>query len=434
MLNQSHLLKSSRFLPLFITQFFGAFNDNIFKNAFLIWFIYDASQKLNISAEIMVALASGLFILPFFLFSALAGQVADKFEKSKLVRIIKIAEILIMSCCFIGFHFANIYLLLLLLFGMGIHSTFFGPIKYSLLPEHLNDDELISGNALIEAGTFLAILLGTIFGGIMIRSHNGVTIISAAVVLFAFIGYTSSRFIPKSQTSDPKLKISFNLFAQTWKIIQQARAVNTVWLSILGISWFWFVGATFLSQFPIYTKNLISGDEHIVTLFLAIFSIGVGIGSVTCNKLLKGKIDGRIVPLGSIGITIGILIFVTASHFYQSSVSLDHLISLTEFLALSPYSWLIVFGLFTISVFCGIYIVPLYALMQHKAEGKYVSRVIAANNIFNAGFMVLASIYMTTLFAFHLSVLQLFLSVGVANVAVFFIVRRIVNKRAKHHA
>ena len=218
-----NLLKSKKFLPLFITQFFGAFNDNIFKNAFLIWFTYDVAQKLNMNAQIMVTVASGLFILPFFLFSALAGQLADKYEKSKLVQIIKIVEILIMGLSFVGFYFENVNLLLVLIFLMGVHSTFFGPIKYSLLPETLKDDELVSGNALIEGGTFLAILFGTIIGGVTIHIKSGIEIISVAVVSFAIIGYWSSRFIPKAPVGDQNLKISFNILSQTWKIISYAR-------------------------------------------------------------------------------------------------------------------------------------------------------------------------------------------------------------------
>jgi acyl-[acyl-carrier-protein]-phospholipid O-acyltransferase/long-chain-fatty-acid--[acyl-carrier-protein] ligase len=427
--NQSHLLKSKRFLPLFITQFFGAFNDNVFKNSFLIWFTYDIAQKLGMDAQIMVTVASGLFILPFFLFSALAGQLADKYEKSKLVQIIKIAEILIMAFSFIGFYFENIHLLLLLVFLMGVHSTFFGPIKYSLLPEHLKENELVSGNALIEGGTFLAILLGTIIGGITIRSESGIEIISIAVVSFAIIGYCSSRFIPVSPVSDPKLNISFNLMVQTWKIISYARKENAVWLSIIGISWFWFIGVTFLSQFPIYTKNIIRGDEYIVTLFLSIFSIGIGIGSVMCNKFLKGKIDGRLVPLGSIGITIGIIIFCIASYFYNSLANFDHLLGLKEFLSVNIYSWFIVLGLLTIAVFSGIYIVPLYALMQHRSEGKYLSRIIAANNVLNALFMVISSVTIVALFKLHLSLLQIFLLVGIINIFVFFIIKKIVKRR-----
>jgi len=429
MQNQSRLLKSKRFLPLFITQFFGAFNDNVFKNAFLIWFAYDMAQKLGMDAQIMITVASGLFILPFFLFSALAGQIADKFEKSKLVQLIKIAEILIMGFSFVGFYFENIYLLLTLMFLMGVHSTFFGPMKYSLLPEHLKDQELVSGNALIEGGTFLAILLGTIFGGIVISCANGIEIISIAVVSFAFVGWLASCFIPKSAISDSRLKISFNIATQTWKIINYAKKEEAVWLSIIGISWFWFIGVTFLSQFPIYTKNIISGNEFIVTLFLAIFSIGIGIGSIICNKLLKGKINGRLVPLGSIGITIGIMIFYAASYFYETP---QNLIGLKEFLSASVQSWFIVLGLLTIAIFSGIYIVPLYAIMQHHSDAKYLSRIIAANNVLNALFMVLASIITIVLFKLNFTLLQIFLLVGIINIFVFLIIKRIIKKRMKN--
>ncbi|MCE3254685.1 MAG: transporter [Rickettsiaceae bacterium] len=432
MQNQAHLLKSKRFLPLFITQFFGAFNDNVFKNAFLIWFTYDIAGKLNMDAQVMTTIASGLFILPFFLFSALAGQIADKFEKSKLVRIIKIAEILIMGFSFVGFYFENIYLLLVLTFLMGLHSTFFGPIKYSLLPEMLKNDELVSGNALIEGATFLAILLGTILGGVVIRSQNGVEIISASVLLFAIIGYVSSRFIPKAPISDSNLKIGFNIFSQTLNIISHAKREQTVWLSIIGISWFWFVGITFLSQFPIYTKNLIHGDEFIVTLFLSIFSIGIGIGAAFCNKLLKGQINGRLVPFGSIGMTIGIIIFCIASYYYSPVLRLDQLLNLREFLSYGISSWMIIFGLMIISVFSGIYIVPLYAIMQHRSEGKYLSRIIAANNVCNALFMVASSIFIIALLKTGLTLLQIFLLVGLINIFVFFTIRRIVNKRLRN--
>lgn len=423
MQNQIHLLSSKKFLPLFITQFFGAFNDNVFKNAFLIWFTYDIAQKLDFSASVMVSVASGLFILPFFLFSSLAGQLADKYEKSFLVQIIKIAEICIMIFCFFGFYFANIYLLLTLLFLMGSHSAFFGPLKYSLLPEHLQNDELLSGNALIEGGTFLAILLGTIFGGIMIRRDHGIEIISLAVILFAIIGWLSSRFIPRSRAGDKKLKISFNLFNQTKEIIDYAGAKKSVWRAIIGISWFWFIGISFLAQFPVYTKHIIRGDEFIVTLFLAIFSIGIGIGSILCNKLLKGKITAKLVPLGSIGITTGIIIFCAASYFYdmnfiqeKNSSEFSTLITLKSFFLNHPQSYAIIFGLLTISIFAGIYIVPLYTIMQHISDKKYLSRIIAANNVLNALFMVLASLSLAILLALKLAVLKIFLLIAVINI------------------
>lgn len=431
MQNQPHLLKSKRFLPLFITQFFGAFNDNVFKNAFLIWFTYDVSQRLQMDAQIMVTLASGLFILPFFLFSALAGSLADKYEKTKLVQIIKIAEILIMGFSFVGFYFENINLLLVLVFLMGVHSTFFGPIKYSLLPEHLKYNELVSGNALIEGGTFLAILLGTILGGIVIRAENGIEIICAAVVFFAIVGWLSSRYIPVSKAVDSELKISFNIAAQTLKIINYARKEETVWLSIIGISWFWFVGVTFLSQFPIYTKNIINGDEFIVTLFLSIFSVGIGIGSVMCNKLLKGKINGKLVPHGSIGISLGILFFCAASNFYKTP---ENIISLSDFFSNSYHSYFIVLSLLMIAIFSGIYIVPLYAIMQHRSDSQYLSRIIAANNVLNALFMVGSSLVIVGLIEVQFTLLQIFLTIGILNILVFFLIRKIVNKNLNRHA
>jgi acyl-[acyl-carrier-protein]-phospholipid O-acyltransferase/long-chain-fatty-acid--[acyl-carrier-protein] ligase len=430
MKDQSHLLKSKRFLPLFITQFFGAFNDNVFKNAFLIWFTYDIANKLNMNAQLMVTIASGLFVLPFFLFSALAGQLADKFEKSKLVQIIKIAEILIMIFAFVGFYFENINLLLSLIFLMGVHSTFFGPLKYSLLPEHLKNDELISGNALIEGGTFLAILLGTILGGIVVRFTNGVELISFAVITFALVGWIASRSIPKSPSADSRLVISFNIFSQTLKIIDFAKKEKTVWLSIIGISWFWFVGITFLSQFPTYTKDVINGDEFIVTLFLSIFSVGIGIGSVMCNKLLKGQINGRLVPAGSIGITIGITIFCIANYFYDTP---EQIISLGEFFSNSCYSWLIILGLLVVAISSGIYIVPLYAIMQHRSEAKYLSRIIAANNVLNALFMVISSIVMVALIQLKFDLLQIFLLLGTTNILVFFVIRKIINQNLNRH-
>lgn len=445
-----HLLKTRRFLPLFIAQFFGAFNDNAFKNAFLIWFTYEAAQKSGFDAGLMVTIAAGLFILPFFLFSATAGQLADKYEKSFLVRWIKLIEIILMVVAAIGFYLESVNLLLAILFMMGLHSTFFGPIKYSLLPEHLKDNELIAGNGLIEGGTFLAILLGTIFGGVIIRSDSGIELFSVAVILFAVIGLISSQYIPLSPVGDKKLKIGWNIAKETWKIAGYAREERTVWLSIIGISWFWLVGATFLTQFPVYTKEVIGGNEHIVTLFLSIFSIGIGIGSVLCNKLLKGKIDGRLVPYGSIGMTVGIILFYLFSSLYIADHTSwiatkshpdffklnsfpnalpDKMLGIMEFLTFTKYGWLILASLLVLSVCGGVYIVPLYAIMQHRSDNKYISRIIAANNVMNALFMVLASVIIVYLYSIGLSVNKILLAAGIGNIFVFLIVRKIVKAR-----
>lgn len=426
MKNTIHLLKTKRFLPLFITQFFGAFNDNAFKNAFLIWFTYDVAVKTGVDASIMLTLAAGLFILPFFLFSATAGQIADKFEKSWVTQKIKQLEIILMASAIVCFYLQSVSGLLVVLFMMGVHSTFFGPIKYSLLPEHLKDDELISGNGLIEGGTFLSILLGTIFGGLIIRNEYGVEILAVFIIGFSITGWLSSRYIPKAPISDAKLKISWNIAKETWKIVGYARKERTVWLSIIGISWFWLIGATFLTQFPVYTKNVIGGNEHIVTLLLTIFSIGVGFGSVLCNKLLKGQINGRLVPCGSLGISVAVIMFTIASKVYAPSGSE---IGVVDFISSGLPAWLILLALLMLSVFSGIYIVPLYAIMQHRSDEKYLSRIIAANNVLNALFMVVASIYGVGVFAAGFGVVELLLSVGLVNIPVFFIIRKVVERR-----
>jgi len=428
MSDQTHLLKTRRFLPLFITQFFGAFNDNAFKNAFLIWFTYDIAVKTGTDASMIVTIAAGLFILPFFLFSATAGQLADKYEKSWLTQKIKQVEIVLMVLCAICFYLQSINGLLVVLFMMGVQSTFFGPIKYSLLPEHLKDDELISGNGLIEGGTFLSILLGTIFGGLIIRTEYGLPVLSLCVIGFAVVGWIASKSIPKAPIGDAKLKVSWNILAQTWKIIGFAKEERTVWLSIIGISWFWLIGATFLTQFPVYTKEVIGGNEHIVTLFLTIFSIGVGIGSMLCNKLLKGQINGRLVPYGSVGITVAIVLFVVASNMYVKDAD----IGVIQFVNSGFAAWFIIGGLLMLSIFSGIYIVPLYAIMQHRSDEKYLARIIAANNVMNALFMVLASIFAVVVFALGLNVIQLLLAVGIINIPVFFIIRDIVKRRLKN--
>jgi acyl-[acyl-carrier-protein]-phospholipid O-acyltransferase/long-chain-fatty-acid--[acyl-carrier-protein] ligase len=436
-----HLLRSQRFLPLFVTQFFGAFNDNAFKNAFLIWFTYDAADRASLNAPMMVTLAAGLFILPFFLFSATAGQLSDKFEKSWLAQRIKLVEIVLMLACSAFFLLGSVSVLLVVLFMMGVQSTFFGPIKYSLLPEHLKDDELIGGNGLIEGATFLSILFGTIFGGLIIRTEYGMEILSACLVGFSVAGWFASRAIPKSTIADPYLKIGWNLVTETRKIIGFAKRERTVWLSILGIAWFWFVGAMFLTQFPTFTKETIGGNEHIVTLFLAVFSIGIAIGSVLCNKLLRGRIDGRLVPYGSIAMTLSIGLFFAATQLYAADRFTyleqvlhyqNKVLNLPEFFAVGLSSWGVVAGLMALAISAGIYIVPLYAIMQHRSDDRYLSRVIAAANVVIAMFMVLASLFALLLFSFNFSALNILLAIGLLNIPVFLILRGIVNRRLKN--
>lgn len=416
-----HLLTSRRFLPLFVTQFLGAFNDNAFKNAFLIWFTYDAAAASGMNAPMMVSLAAGLFILPFLLFSALAGQVADKYEKPWLAQKIKQVEILLMLAGAVGFYYQSVHGLLAVLFLMGVHSTFFGPIKYSLLPEHLKEYELVCGNGLVEGGTFLAILLGTIFGGLVIRLPGGPDIFSVCVIAFALLGWWSSRHIPSAPVGEPNLAIGWNMIRETGNMLRHVRQDRTVWRSVIGISWFWSVGAIFLTQFPIYTKTMIGGDERIVTLFLTVFSLGIGAGSMLCGRLMKGEIHGRLVPFGSLGMTLSILLFLAASYLYGENAVV--MIGPSAFFATGLSSWLIIIGLWLLSVCAGLYVVPLYTIMQHRSDDRRLARTIAANNVLNALFMVLASIVTMAFFALGASVTGVFLAVALANLAMLHVVR-----------
>ncbi len=426
--NQANLFKTRRFLPLFITQFFGAFNDNVFKNAFLIWFTYDIITYHGLDASIMVTVAGGLFILPFFLFSATAGQLASKYEKSMLAQRIKIVEILLMFACGVFFYTKSVTGLLVILFMMGVQSTLFGPIKYSLLPEHLREDELISGNAWVEAGTFLSILLGTIFGGIIITVDNGIILLALSVVFFAAVGYVASRSIPKSSIPSPNLQINWNFASETWSMLKYAREHKSVWLSIVSISWFWYIGITFLTLFPVYTKFIIQGNELLVTFFMTVFSVGIAIGSAMCNKLLKGKITTKFIPHASLGMSAAIaLLFISSKLYMVSFAGIDDTsVSLLEFLSISVWSYGILGSLLLLSVFGGIYIVPLYAIMQHYSDKKYLAMIVASNNVINSLAMVLASVLASILLLIGLDTIGVFLVVGVMNLVVYVFVRKVI--------
>ncbi|MGB0749947.1 MAG: MFS transporter, partial [Magnetospiraceae bacterium] len=308
-----HLLASRRFLPLFLTQFLGALNDNLFKNAMAILILYALAVGDGATGQVLVSLAAMVFILPFFLFSATAGQLADKVEKAGLVRIVKLCEILVMALGIVGLLWGNIPFLMAVLFLLGTQSTFFGPLKYGILPVHLAPGELIAGNGLIEAGTFLAILLGTIVGGLVILVDGGVIWIAVLTLTAAVGGYASSRFIPPAPPVDPGLTVSANILAETWRTITRLRDDRVLFLSVLGISWFWLIGVVFLSLFPAYAKDVLGADEKVVTLFLTVFSIGIGIGSLLCNKALKGEVSARHVPLGALLITLFTFDLVAAS-------------------------------------------------------------------------------------------------------------------------
>lgn len=407
---QLALLTKGRFFPLFITQFMGAFNDNVFKNALVILITYKLFNFNGSNSQILVALAAGIFILPFFLFSATAGQFADKYDKARLISIIKFIEIILMVIAMVGFYLENIFLLMTTLFLLGMHATFFGPLKYSILPEHLQENELIAGNALIEAGTFLAILLGTILGGILILQTHGKNVISLLLLTIAVIGWLASLYIPK--TASYKIDVNYNFFKETFKLINYSRERRDIFLCILGISWFWVVGSTFLAEFPVFVKDILHANEHIVTLFLSIFSIGLAIGSLLCNKLLRGKIHAGFVPLGALGITLFTFDLYLASK--QVSGAAIGLLSLSQYLH-SVTNWRIMFDLVFIAICGGIYTVPLYAIMQHRSPKEFCARIVASNNVMNALFMVLAAVATMLMLKFKFSVAHVFLVIAVVN-------------------
>ena len=381
------LLSTRRFAPFFWTQFLGAFNDNVFKNALMLIIAFQAGQRLSMTSDVVINLAAGLFILPFFLFSATAGQVADKMEKTMLTRRIKIMEIVIMTGAAIALWTDSLLILLLLLFFMGTQSAFFGPIKYSIMPEHLKETEIVGGNALVEMGSFIAILLGTLCGGLLVQMEYGPVITGGVLVTIASVGWLASRNIPVARMSTPGLTIQWNIFRQTLRTIGYARRERSVFLSILGISWFWLLGAAYLTQLPNFARQVLGGGEGLVTLLLTLFSVGVGLGSLLCERLSDKKIELGLVPLGSIGLSVfGIDLFWACR-----LPEVGGLMSVTAFLKVSG-SLRLMFDFIMIGVFGGLYIVPLFAMVQMRTHPQERARVIAANNILNALFMVLAAL------------------------------------------
>ena len=412
--SQFILMKKRRFAPFFWTQFLGAFNDNVFKNALIILIAFQAAQSMGVDSNVLTNLAAGLFILPFFLLSAVAGQISDKYEKSNLIRLIKLMEIIIMMCAAAAFYFKNVIMLLILLFFMGGQSAFFGPVKYSIIPQHLKPDELVGGNALVSMGTFVSILLGTITGGILIQIENGSIWLGIILCLLAVAGWLAGRKIPEAPALSPNIKINLNLFSQIWTTIGYARRIHSVFLSILAISWFWFLGSAYLTQIPNFTKLILKGNETVVTLLLSMFSIGIGVGSLLCERLSGHKIELGLVPLGSIGLSIfGMDLFLA----YDTPQTTE-LMGIMAFFGTNG-SLRVLCDLFFIGIFGGFYIVPLNAFIQMRTEPEYRARVIAANNILNAMFMVLSTISgIIILSVMELNIMQFFLIVTIANILV----------------
>ena len=410
--NPFYLLTRKRFAPIFVTQFLGALNDNIFKNALVLMIAYGlfTSVPENQDAGLLINLAAGLFILPFFLFSSLAGQVADKYEKSMLIRRIKAFEIVIMAGAALAFYFKSIPGLLVLLFLMGAQSAFFGPVKYAVLPQHLKSEEIVRGNGMVGMGTFIAILTGTITAGILVQAAPA-AILGLVLVGTASAGWLASRRIPKAPSSSSNLALSWNLAGQTWETIRTARQSGGVMPAILAVSWFWFLGAAYLTQFPAYTRTVLNGSESVVTLLLAGFSIGIGVGSMLCGRLSGKKVEPGLIPIGALGMA-----------FFGFDLSLAHLpsssaapLTLSQFL-MSDGGWRIILDLAGMGICGGLYTVPLYAFIQTRVPSAVRARVVAANNIINAALMVMASLAgILCLSILNMTIPQFFMGLAVLN-------------------
>ena len=411
-------LEGAPLRPLLLDAVLSAGNDNIYKNALVIFVAFHAASLTSLDPNALVNLAGAVFILPFVLLSATSGQLADKFEKSRLIRVIKVLEIAIMLLGLAGFWMQNLAILFTGLALMGVHSTLFGPVKYAILPQHLRPEELIGGNGLVEMGTFVAILLGTIAGGLVVAIEGSGPVLAGAIALaVAIVGYLVSRGIPLTPAVDPGLAINWNPFSETWRNLRVAQENRVVWLSMLGISWFWFYGATFLAQFAGFSRDVLGGNEHVVTFLLALFSIGIGIGSLLCERLSGRRVELGLVPFGSIGLTL----FAVDLWFASRNLNATGLSGLDVFFA-STAHWRVAADLVLIGLFGGFYIVPLYALIQERSAPSHRSRIIAANNILNALFMVVSAGLAIVLLKVGLTIPEVFLVTALMNAAVAFFI------------
>lgn len=412
--SQFALLTERRFGPFFWTQFLGAFNDNLFKTALLVVLTYDALAWTTVSPALLNNLIPGLFILPYVVFSATAGQIADKVEKGRLARMVKVLEIAIMGVAAVGWLTHTLWLLVAAIAGMGVHSTLFGPMKYAYLPQHLRPEELVGGNGVIEMGTFVGILLGEVMGAIL-AGHGaaGVHLVAFGTLAVAVLGLVTSWRIPQSPAPAPNLKISANFVAESVRNLAFSRKNRTVFLSMLGNSWFWFYGALVLSQFPLYAKEYLHGDHSVFVLLLTIFSLGIGAGSLLCEKLSGRKVEIGLVPFGAIGLSLfGIDLYV-ASLGYTNTVPVDVVGVLAQAGIVRILADILLLG-----VFGGFFIVPLFALIQTRCDPAHVSRTIAGMNILNALFMVASAGVAVFLIKRGFTIPEMFLTTALLNAVV----------------
>ena len=410
--NQFKLLTQKRFGPFFCTQFLGAFNDNIFRNGLIILLTFKGIEVFGLNASQIANVAGALFILPYFLFSAIAGQIADKYEKSILIKSTKLLEIILMVTATFVLLTENYSFLLFILFLMGFQSSLFGPVKYAYIPQKLKLNELIGGNALVESGTYIAIILGLVVGGlaVSIGQENDYPLASL-LLLMAILGYFFSCKIPNTEPTDPTLKINWNIFSEIKKIIGFSKEKDRIFLYIIGISWFWFYGSVITLQIPAYTINILMGDESLTTFLLATFAIGIGIGSLACERLSKNQIELGITPIGAIGLSL----FTLDLYFFSSNLNIVTPMSIKLFLS-HLSNWRLILDLIMIGTFGGIFSVPFYAAIQEQAEKKFLSRIIAANNIINAIFMVSASLLAISILSLGVSIPEFFALISVLNI------------------
>ena len=403
------LLRTRRFLPLFLTQALGALNDNLFKNALVVLVVFRAAE----GGPVLVALAGGVFILPYALFSALAGQLADRFDKSRLIRITKVFEAGLMALAAWGFLAAQIPLLFAVLFGLGVQAAFFGPLKYGILPDHLAEHELMRGNALIEAGTFGAILAGTIAGSALIGLPSGPRVVAMAGLLVAVLGVAAAFMVPRAAAAAPGLRLGWNVPRETLRLLRIARANRPVWLSILGLSWFWTFGATFLAEFPVMARQDFLADNGVVTLLLASFAVGVGGGSILAARLLRGEVSARHVPFASL-----LLSAFTFGFAYLAGRPEAAGWATPAAMLASPGGVSALACLLGASACGGVFSVPLYTILQERAEPAQRARMIAANNVLNAAFMVLGAGVIAGLAALGIRPASVLMAVGGLNLLV----------------
>lgn len=423
--SQFRLLGQRRFLPFYLTQFSGAFNDNLFKNALLLLITFQAGGLMGLSVNLVVNLAAFLFILPFFLFSGIAGQLADRYEKARIIRVVKVAEIAIMVAAAVGLWLGWYEWLLLVLFLMGVQSTFFGPVKYAILPRVLHDDELVGGNGLVAMGTFIAILLGTIVAGVIMAGPVSAPVTAVAVMLVAILGYLAARRVPDIGDEAAELEVRLRPLQETWHLMRVAAERRRVLWAVLAISWFWFLGAAYLTQFPNFAKTWLAGDETVVTLLLALFIVGISLGSTLCEHLTRHRVTLKPVPWGALGLTLfGVDLYFAVP---DSPAATTWLVMLTD-----PAYLRVVADLVGIGTSGGLFIVPLYAFIQHETPDHKRARIIAALNVINALFMVFSALAgMVLLGVAGVGIPGFFLILSLVNLGVWLLVMALRRRAAR---